>query len=121
MNRQMSTASRLLLSALFCYAGVAHLVDPELFMRAMPPYLPEPRLLIAISGFFEIMGGLGVLTVLTRQAAGVGLIALLIVVFPANVQMALHPEKFAEIPPLVLWLRLPLQLLLIYWVKRAAL
>jgi len=109
-----------LLAAFFGFAGVMHFVNPLLFVRAVPSYLPWPMALVLISGFFEILGALGVLWPRTRKAAGYGLIALLIAVFPANLNMALHHELFSDIPLYVLWLRLPLQLFLIYWVKRAA-
>ncbi len=108
-----------LLAAFFCFAGVMHFVNPSLFLKAVPSYLPEPMALVLISGFFEVLGAIGVLVPRTRKAAGIGLIALLIAVFPANIHMALHPQQFKEIPLYVLYLRLPLQLLLIYWVKRA--
>ena len=51
---------------------------------------------------------------LTRPAAW-GLIALLIAVFPANIHMALHPDLFPEFNPAMLWLRLPLQAVLVVW------
>ena len=99
-----------------------HFVKPDIFMRAMPPYLPYPLELIFISGVFEILGGVGLLVSLPklRAAAGLGLIALLIAVFPANINMALNPQLFSEIAPIVLYCRLPLQLVLILWVRWAS-
>lgn len=111
-------ASRRLLAAIFVATGLFHLLDPEAFMRIMPPYLPAHRLLVLVSGAAEIAGGIGLLIPALRRAAGWGLAALLVAVLPANVQMALRPEgtfgaDFAE--PL-LWLRILLQPLLIVWV-----
>lgn len=99
-----------------------HFVNPALFMRAMPSYLPYPLELIYISGVFEILGGVGLLapSPKLREAAGIGLIALLVAVFPANINMALNSQLFKEIPPLVLYGRLPLQLLFILWVRWAS-
>lgn len=110
------SASRWLLGALFIAAGINHFVDPATYLRMMPDYLPFPVTLVYLSGVGEVVGGIGVLSTRWRAAAGWGLIALLIAVFPANVQMALHPELFPSIPPELLWGRLPLQLVLIAWV-----
>ncbi len=107
------TRSRHLLGALFILAGLNHFLQPRFYLAMMPDYLPAHRTLVAASGYAEI--GLGALA-FVRQAHQLtrwGLIALLVAVFPANLHMALHPERF---PPLLLWLRLPLQTLLIIWV-----
>ncbi|MBP9093022.1 DoxX family protein [bacterium] len=113
------TVSIYLLALFFSFAGVMHFVKPDIFMRAMPPYLPYPLELVLISGVFEILGGVGLLAPYPklRRAAGFGLIALLIAVFPANINMALNPQLFKEIAPIVLYCRLPLQLVLILWVR----
>jgi uncharacterized membrane protein len=86
-------------------------------MRIVPPWLPAHALLVQTSGCCEILGGAGLLILRLRKLAGIGLIALLIAVFPANLQMAAHPELYADLgnAPLF-YLRLPLQLVLIAWV-----
>lgn len=116
------TVSIYLLALLFSFAGVMHFVKPDIFMRAMPPYLPYQLELVFISGVFEILGGVGLLAPYPklRRAAGFGLIALLIAVFPANINMALNPQLFKEIAPIFLYCRLPLQLVLILWVYWAS-
>ena len=83
----------------------------------MPPYLPQPLLLVYGSGAAEILGGLGLLIAKTRRAAAWGLVALLIAVWPANLYMAMeHPALQGVMgQSWALWLRLPLQLPLIYW------
>ena len=106
---------RLLLAFLFVGAGVNHFVNPDAYVRMMPPYLPWHRELVFVSGVFEVVGGVGLLVPRLAVAAAWGLIALLVAVFPANVHMALHPEEFPRIPPVALWLRLPLQLPLLAW------
>jgi uncharacterized membrane protein len=94
----------------FIGAGVMHFVRPKPFVEIVPPALPEPEALVAISGAAEIAGGLGLLFERTRRAAGWGLIALLAAVFPANVYMATAAERFAAlVPAWALWARLPLQ------------
>ena len=99
------------------YAGMAHFRNPEPFSNIVPDWLPAHRGLVYVSGFFEILGGAGLLVPRTRRAAAWGLVALYIAVFPANVNMALHdlPIKGRHFPPLLLWLRLPLQAVLIAW------
>ena len=82
----------------------------------MPDYLSYHLELVYISGAFEIAGGLGLLIPKTRIYAGYGLIALLIAVFPANINMALNSAQFQNIPTYLLWLRLPVQFVLIAWV-----
>lgn len=95
-------------------AGIMHFARPAFFVAIVPDYLPAPAALVAISGAFEIFGGLGLLWTPTRRWAAAGIVLLLIFVFPANLNMALHAERFA-FPPVLLWLRLPLQPLLIFW------
>ncbi len=88
----------------------------------MPGWLPFPRALVLLSGALEIIGGLALLSERTRRAAGFGLVLLLLAVWPANFQMLrdAHAADVAAGWEALLWLRLPLQLLLIVWVWRAA-
>ncbi|WP_165249524.1 DoxX family protein [Paludisphaera soli] len=101
-------------AGLFVLAGVGHFVAPEAYMRIMPPALPYHRELVLISGAFEIALGVLLLIPRTSRFAAWGLIALLIAVFPANVFMYHHADRFA-VPPALLLMRLPLQGLLILW------
>jgi uncharacterized membrane protein len=105
----------------FAAAGVNHFVMPRVYERIVPPGFGDPARAVQVSGAAEIVGGLGVLPPTTRRVAGVGLIALLVAVFPANVYMALRPEQAgaARIPRALLWARLPLQPLIMAWVWRA--
>jgi uncharacterized membrane protein len=107
-----------ILGVVFIAAGINHFVATPFYLKMMPPYLPAPLLLVQISGVAESLGGLGVLIPRTRRAAGWGLIALLIAVFPANVQMLLdaHQSQASALWQAALLVRLPFQLLFIYWV-----
>jgi uncharacterized membrane protein len=111
----------LLLAALFIVAGIAHFVIPDKYLSIMPPWMPHGLFLVYASGVFEIAGGIGVLSPTLRKAAGIGLIALLIAVFPANIQMLSNAiwshASFWYIA--ILFLRLPLQPLMIVWVYRS--
>ena len=116
------TWSIALLALLFVGAGVLHFVMPRPYERIVPVWLPNAALLVKLSGVAEILGGLGLLVPATRHAAGWGLILLLISVFPANVEMlrlarATHASRLWQAG---LWLRLPLQVVLIWWVWRSA-
>ena len=113
----MRTLSTYLLAAVFITAGVLHFVRPAGFARIVPPTLPNPLALVYISGAVEILGGVGLLIAGLRPWAAVVLIALLVAVFPANVYMAVAPERAGlGVPPIWLWLRLPLQPIVIVWV-----
>jgi uncharacterized membrane protein len=111
---------RAALSALFIGSGLVHLIRPDVYMPIMPPYLPYPYTLIRVSGVAEIAGGIGLLFSQTRRVARYGLIALLIAVFPANIQMAVNGFANGDSPLILALLlaRLPLQPLLIWLVYR---
>jgi uncharacterized membrane protein len=106
-----------LLALFFVAAGVTHFTNPEFFVAIVPPALPAPLTLVYVSGVFEILGGLAVLWPATRAAAGVGLVLLLLAVYPANLYMAFAPERFvAQGTPLwALYARLPVQFVFIAW------
>lgn len=109
-----------LLGGFFVLAGVLHFVIPDFYLAMMPPWLPAHQELVALSGVAEILGGIGVLSARWRSAAGVGLLLLLLAVFPANIQMLLNARAAGE-PTLLLWLRLPLQVVFLWWVWRVCL
>jgi uncharacterized membrane protein len=110
-----SGRSRKLLGLFFIQAGVAHFVIPKPYRAIVPPGMGDPATVVKISGVAELAGGVGVLLSPTRRLAGLGLIALLAAVFPANLHMARNPEQFARIPRWALWARLPLQPLAMLW------
>lgn len=103
------------LGLVFIGAGATHLLYPNPFLAIVPDYLPAPRSVVALSGVAELAGGVGVLIPATRRPAAWALAALLVAVFPANLWMAQHPERFSSIPSWALWARLPLQIPLVAW------
>lgn len=111
---------RIAAAVLFVGAGVNHFVHPAFYRAIVPPGLPSPAALVAISGGCEIAGGVGLLLPPLRRAAGWGLIALLVAVFPANIFMATSAKQF-DVPAWALWARLPAQAVLLAWVWYAAL
>lgn len=106
----------LTLGVAFVGAGVNHFAMPRAYERIVPPSMkPRAKELVVASGVAEIAGGLGVLLPWTRRPAGLGLIALLAAVFPANLYMARSPRDFRRIPRWALYARLPLQPLMMWW------
>ncbi len=104
---------------LFIAAGAVHFIHPAMYEQIVPPQLGHAGALVAISGIAEIAGGLGLMIPRTRRAAGFGLIALLVAVWPANIFMALEAGRFAAAAPAwILWARVPLQIAIIWWVER---
>ena len=79
----------------------------------MPALLPAQRELVWLSGVFEIVGGIGLLVPATRRFSAWGLLALLVAVFPANLNMAINeiylPIEWLPQSKQGLWLRLPYQ------------
>jgi uncharacterized membrane protein len=108
--------SRTLLGIAFIVAGANHFRDPATYIAMTPNWLPSPETLNLISGAAEIAGGIGVLIPRFRTAAAMGLILLLVAVFPANLHVALNGWQGMDIPRWVLIARLPFQILFIAWV-----
>jgi uncharacterized membrane protein len=99
----------------FMIAGINHFINTDFYLRMMPSYLPAHLFLVYLSGIFEIALGILLLIPKFSRKAAWGLIALLIVVFPANVFMAQNAELFPEFSQTALYFRLPLQIVLIAW------
>jgi uncharacterized membrane protein len=119
--RIASLRVRRLFGPAFISAGAMHFVIPRTYESIVPDYLKARRVLVYASGAAEIAGGAGVLHPRTRRVASCWSIATLIAVFPANVHMALHPDRYPAIPGgrASLIARLPLQALLIAWARAA--
>jgi len=106
------------MSAFYVLGGVYHLVNPGFYLPMMPPYLPWHRELVFISGVAEIVLGIAVLIPSLRRRAALGIIALLIAVFPANLHIAMNDVPLAgatEGAGIWNWVRLPFQAVFIAW------
>jgi uncharacterized membrane protein len=117
----MSTTQKILLylaAIFYVFAGWMHFRQPDTYLKIVPPQLPWRMAAVYISGAAEMAGGFALLVPVLRRAAAWGLVALLIAVFPANVYMAASNVQVTSgtIPQFLLWLRLPLQGVLIWWV-----
>ena len=110
---------RVILSVALITVGILHFAIPQPFVKIMPPQLPYPLGLVYLSGFYEILGGIGLLVPPLSQPTAWGIIALFIAVYPANINMAINHIEIESIPysgsPLFQAIRLPLQGVLIAW------
>lgn len=108
--------SKYILAILLIIAGILHFVKPHFYKKIMPTYLPAHGLLIIISGIAEIICGILLLFPETQNLGVYATVSLLIAVFPANIEMS---RKYYLRKKKGFWLtilRLPLQLVLIWWV-----
>ncbi|GAC1438382.1 MAG: DoxX family protein [Solirubrobacteraceae bacterium] len=110
--------SRRLCAAFFTGAGILHFVRPKLFEQIVPPGFGDPHALVIASGVAEVIGGAAIGSGRADRFSRLWLLGLLASVFPANVYMALEPDKFRGVPPAALWARLPLQPLMMLWIWR---
>jgi uncharacterized membrane protein len=111
----MRTFARYAFSIFFVGAGLNHFINPEFYLRIIPPALPAHDAINAISGAAEVLIGVLVALPKTKRLGGYLAIALLIAVFPANLYLFAHQEIFPGVPPLAHVLRLPLQAVFIAW------
>lgn len=98
--------ARLALAALFVVTGILHFAVPGPFERIMPRLLPASaaRPLVYASGVAELVAAF----LLLKRRQGWWVVALLVAIFPANVQMAIDTPNVVTIG------RLPLQLPMIW-------
>lgn len=110
-------------SIFYTIVGIKHFVDPNYFLVIIPPYLPFHLALVYISGFFEILFGLMILIPKYRYYGSIGIILLLIAVFPANIYLAQNEEAQIALgasKEIAVW-RLPIQgifLAIAYWIRK---
>lgn len=102
------------ISAFYIFAGVSHFLSPKFFLKIMPKWVPYPKTVNLLVGAIEIILGAAIVFDETRTLAAWGIIALLVAVFPANIyHYQLARQKGKQVAMTLI--RLPLQLLLIYW------
>ena len=127
----MPRRSTALLAGLFTSAGVMHFAKPDFFEAIVPDWFPDARLANQVSGAAEIVLGVGLLAPPTRRASALGLLALTVAVFPANIDMAINRVEVKPVEGRLTrsvgtasgpqnWIRLPMQFPLIGWLWRAS-
>lgn len=114
-NKRFRDNARIATGFFFIVTGISHFAMPDMFMKMMPPVFPAQLFLIYLSGVFEILGGIGLMLSRTRRIAAIGLIVLLVAVFPANIYVAVNNIRLGGVMslPVYQWIRLPMQLVLI--------
>jgi uncharacterized membrane protein len=90
-------------------AGALHFVAPKFYLHIMPSFVPFPEFVNVAVGIVEVLLGALLLRPGTRPLAARGIFALVIAVYPANINHFLTDRSFFTL------LRLPLQLVLLYW------
>lgn len=104
-----------LMASLYFLAGLNHFRNPKIYLKIIPNFLPNPKLLNNISGGAEILLATALCIPFLTHYAAIGIILLLVAVFPANANMLLNKKASLGLPKWLLLLRIPLQFLLIYW------
>ncbi|SDR08419.1 DoxX family protein [Flagellimonas zhangzhouensis] len=104
-----------LMALLYIFAGVMHFIKPKMYLRIMPQYLPDHKLLVLLSGIFEVAFGVALLFSFTREWSVYGIILMLLSFLPVHFYMLSSEKAGAGIPLWLLILRVPLQFVLMYW------
>lgn len=108
-----------IIAILFVLAGLLHFLKTDMYVKIMPDYIPWHKTMVYLSGVAEIAGGIGIILPSLRYAAAIGLILLLLAVFPANIDMAVKAIKkrgWNSLYSILMISRLPLQFVLMYWI-----
>lgn len=103
------------MSVIYILAGLNHFRVPKIYLTIMPPYIPYPELMVFISGLVEVVLGAALLWPPTQSLAAWGIVALLIALLPPHIHMIQNRQNWSIIPVWALWLRLPLQGVLVLW------
>ena len=104
-----------LMAGFYVLGGVNHFRDPAFYLNIMPPYIPAHGAAVALSGVAEVLLGALLLWRRSRQLAAWGIIAMLIAFLPVHLHMLMHSSLYPEVPVLFLWLRFPMQAVLVLW------
>ena len=104
-----------LMAGIYILAGINHFLKPKMYMRIMPRYLPNHKLLVSLSGVFEILLGIGLCFEATKAICIYGIIAMLAVFLLVHFYMLSGEKASAGIPKWILMVRIPLQFVLMYW------
>ena len=119
----MKELNRWLFTAVFLASGLFHFINPGLYMRLMPEWIPYPGLAVLVSGFFEIAGAGGLILPRFRRVAALFLIALLMLFLVVHI----HPlgtegeiMRGIILPMWVIWVRIVFQFVMmagLYWIS----
>ncbi len=122
MKSKIKTLSIIIMTLFYIMAGTNHFINPDWYVRIVPPILPFKTAIVYISGILEIILGTLLIFPKRRFIASWGLILLLVAVYPANIYVALTNGEVMDTTPLIAWGRLPFQFVFIglaYWHSKA--
>lgn len=109
------TLSAWIMGLAYIATGINHFRDPEFYLKIMPPYMPAHELMVQLSGVAEIVLGVMMFIPRYRKLAAWAIITMLIVFMTVHIHMVMNPQLFKSVPEYILWLRIPLQFVLILW------
>ncbi|PKP24929.1 MAG: hypothetical protein CVU03_10355 [Bacteroidetes bacterium HGW-Bacteroidetes-2] len=104
-----------LMAVIYILAGIHHFRKPKLYERIIPPYIPAHKSMVILSGIAEMVLGLMLLIPENQHIAAWGIILMLILFFTVHIYMLQEEKAALKLPKWVLFLRIPLQILLIFW------
>jgi uncharacterized membrane protein len=109
-----AAATRWGLAVMFLFTSLAHFKSMRHdLVKMVPPWVPDPELVILLTGVCEVAGAIGLLIPRTRMAAAIALIVFLIAIFPANAHAAQSGVQLGGKPATPLVPRALMQLLFI--------
>lgn len=112
----LRTGFRYFLAAAFLFAGGMHILHPRPFLRITPAWVPHPQVVIALTGWCELAGAIGLLVPRTRSLAGILLATYTVCVFPANIKHAIDDLSAGTgLPGWYHWPRLAFQPVIVAW------
>lgn len=117
--RDWAASTRVGLAVMFLFTAAAHFNSMRPDMIAMvPPFVPNPELMVTLTGICEILGAVGLLVPRTRRIAAIALIVFLLAVLPANIHAAQAGVTLRGAPATPIIPRVALQALfiaLLWW------
>lgn len=103
------------MALLYIIAGINHFRKPDIYIKIIPPFISNKKLINELSGFLEIMLGIYLCVPIFSNLAAISIIILLILIFPSNIYMLINEKASLGLPKWLLILRLPIQFVLIFW------
>ncbi|MEE2965942.1 MAG: MauE/DoxX family redox-associated membrane protein [Acidobacteriota bacterium] len=106
---------KVVMAAFYIFSGFNHFRDPGFYLNIMPPYLPAHDAAVVWSGVVEVVLGGLLLWPRGQWLAAWGIVAMLVAFLPVHVHMLANNHLYPETSVLLLWLRFPIQALLLAW------
>jgi len=103
------------MALIYIVAGINHFINPKLYLRIMPKYLPYHKVLVDLSGIFEIALGISICIPIFKNISIYGIITMLVIFLLVHVYMLSGKKASAGIPNWLLIIRIPIQFGLMYW------